>query len=114
MDDWGPTVRCLEIVDELRDRGYDARIQADVYILHQETKRRLPFLRRTTARRLVFGVQIGAIAIYDAPDAASVLKKYHQDITNALGLTPTQPGELPIHAILGGHDDDFALIYFTA
>lgn len=113
VDDWGPTARCLEIVDELRDRGYDARIQADIYILHQEARRCFPFLRHTTARRLVFGVQIGAIAIYDAPDGASVLKDYHQDITDALGVTPTAPGELPMHAIFDGHDD-FAHIYFTA
>ncbi|HJG91132.1 MAG TPA: hypothetical protein K8V81_05345 [Brachybacterium massiliense] len=113
VEDWSATVRCLEIVEELRARGYDARIQAEVFILRQEARPRLFFLGRRQ-RRLIFDVQAGALSIYGSPDAERVLEEYQTDLTEALNRIPTEPGCLPMHAVLDSSEDGFACIYFTA
>lgn len=69
------------------------------FILRQEARPRLFFLGRRQ-RRLIFGVQAGALSIYGSPDAERVLEEYQTDLTEALNKIPTEPGCLPMHAVL--------------
>ena len=115
VEDNCPTIRSLEVVEDLRTRGHDARIEAEVYIVRQKARPRLPFRSRRKTHRLIFGVQAAAVSIYRSHDAMSVLEKYQQDLTKAARALPaSHPGDLPIYTILdydSGHG--FATLYFT-
>lgn len=57
LDHETPTTRSLEIVEELRSRGHNAEITAQIYVL-----------RRVDASALVFGLDVGAISLCGTSD----------------------------------------------
>lgn len=88
VHDWTPTSRCLEIVEELRDRGLDASITAQVY------------LRRRDSAGLVFGLEAAAIVLND-DSAEDILQACEVDLREAMTIVPE---EQRAHLMFGSAD----------
>lgn len=76
VHEWTPTARCLEIVEELRERGYDASVTGQVYL--QRTR---------DDGALVFGIEAADVITWD-PNADEILRAYEDDIRDAFNVVP--------------------------
>ena len=78
-----PTTRSLAIVEELRSRGHNAEITAQIYIL-----------RRADASDLVFGLEAAAIALCGTSDHHP-LTPYVDELDDLSRTLPSGPYMLP-------------------
>lgn len=84
LDHETPTMRSLAIVEELRSRGHNAEITAQIYIL-----------RRTDASVLVFGLEAGAIVLCGTSDHHP-LAPYVDELDDRSRTPLSGPGMIPV------------------